>query len=37
LTVPFIHRMPLSCTMEEVVPHLLATVAEISESLGQHA
>jgi DNA-binding IclR family transcriptional regulator len=37
LTVPFIHRMPLFCEMDDTVPHLLAAVAEISESLGQHS
>jgi DNA-binding IclR family transcriptional regulator len=37
LTVPFIHRMPLFCTMEDAIPHLRATVVQISESLGQHA
>jgi len=37
LTVPFIHRIPLFCSMESTVPHLQEAVAEISESLGQHS
>jgi len=37
LTVPFIHRTPLFCTMENTIPHLREAVEEISESLGQHS
>jgi len=36
LTVPFIHRIPLFSTIENVVPLLRTAVAEISEALGQH-
>jgi DNA-binding IclR family transcriptional regulator len=37
LTVPFVHRIPLFCTLENAVPHLRAAAVEISAALGQHA
>jgi DNA-binding IclR family transcriptional regulator len=37
LTVPFVHRIPLFCSLENAVPHLRAASVEISAALGQHS
>jgi DNA-binding IclR family transcriptional regulator len=35
LTVPFVHRVPLPCTLDEATPHVRAAAAEISADLGE--
>jgi hypothetical protein len=35
LTVPFMHRLPLFCSLEEATPHVRLASAEISADLGE--